>query len=196
MLIILFSVIALFILLQSYFVMASNKTEEQKYTVIKQYDGFEIRLYPAAIIATMHSSAKTYKELSGPGFRTLAGYIFGGNENKQNIAMTAPVQMDINDSVSSMSFVMPSQYSQEALPKPNDPNVRIQQTAEEYVAVIQFGGFASDKELKLYSDKLQTLLKQHGITPIGNYRYLGYNPPYQVVNRRNEIVVKVDWKNN
>ncbi len=47
---------------------------------------------------------------------------------------------DINDSISSMSFVMPSSYSEENLSKPNDPNVRIQKTADEYVAVIRFGG--------------------------------------------------------
>jgi hypothetical protein len=29
---------------------------------------------------------------------------------------------------------------------------------------------------------------------MGNHRYLGYNPPYQVVGRRNEIIVTIDWK--
>jgi hypothetical protein len=108
--------------------------------------------------------------------------------------MTSPVHMNINDSVSSMSFVMPSSYNQENLPKPNDPNVIIQKTPEEYVAVIQFGGYASDKDLVFYSEKLQGILKEKGITSYGHARYLGYNPPFQVVNRRNEIIVSVNWK--
>lgn len=188
--------IAIFIVIifQSYTLMSANKTEEQKYTVILKDKDFEIRFYPSATVATINSDAKTYKELSGPGFRKLAGYIFGGNETNTSISMTAPVHMDINDSVSSMSFVMPSLYNEENLPKPNDPNVHIHRTADEYVAVIQFGGFASDKDLKFYSGKLREILAKKGINSYGNARFLGYNPPFQLINRRNEIIVSVNWK--
>ena len=188
--------IAIFIVIifQSYTLMSANKTEEQKYTVILKDKDFEIRFYPSATVATINSDAKTYKELSGPGFRKLAGYIFGGNETNTSISMTAPVHMDINDSVSSMSFVMPSLYNEENLPKPNDPNVHIHKTADEYVAVIQFGGFASGKDLKFYSDKLHEILAEKGLTSYGNARFLGYNPPFQLIDRRNEIIVSVNWK--
>ena len=187
-------IIVIIVVFQSYTLMSANKTEEQKYTVIRKEKDFEIRFYPAATIATIHSNAKTYKELSGPGFRQLARYIFGGNAAKTQISMTAPVHMDINDSVSTMSFVMPSVYNESNLPKPNDPKVIIKNTSEEYVAVLQFGGFASDDDLKFYSGKLQNLLKEKGITTYGHYRYLGYNPPYQFIGRRNEIIVSVQWK--
>jgi hypothetical protein len=185
--------LSLIILLQSFTVMSTNKTEEQKYTLISKFKDFEIRFYPSATIATINSNAKTYRELSGPGFQRLAGYIFGGNESNKKISMTTPVQMDINDSVSTMSFVMPSEYKKENLPKPNDPNVKIKNTEDEYGAVIRFGGYASDKDLKFYSEKLQNLLKENGITSLGNYRFLGYNPPYQFIDRRNEIIVAVEW---
>ena len=187
-------IILLTILLQSFIIMPTNKTEEQKYSLVRNYKDFEIRFYPSATIATINSNAKTYRDLSGPGFRKLAGYIFGGNEANTKISMTAPVQMDINDSVSTMSFVMPSEYTKENLPKPNDPNVHLKNTADEYVAVIRFGGYASDKDLKFYSEKLQNLLKENGINSFGNYRFLGYNPPFQFIGRRNEIIVAVDWK--
>ncbi|PKP38634.1 MAG: SOUL heme-binding protein [Bacteroidetes bacterium HGW-Bacteroidetes-15] len=186
--------IILILVFQSFISMSASRTEEQKYTVKLKEKDFEIRFYPSTTVATINSSAKTYKDLSGWGFRKLAGYIFGGNETNTSIAMTAPVHMNINDSGSSMSFVMPSSYSEENLPKPNDPNVIIQQTADEYVAVISFSGYASDKDLKFYADKLHDILKEKGITSYGNTRYLGYNPPYQLINRRNEIVVSVEWK--
>jgi hypothetical protein len=192
--IILIVIILITLLLQSFTIMPINKTEEQKYSLVRKYKDFEIRFYPSATIATIKSNAKTYKELSGPGFRKLAGYIFGGNEANKKISMTSPVQMAINDSVSTMSFVMPSAYSAENLPKPNDPNVQIKNTADEYVAVIRFGGYASDEDLKLYSEKLQNLLKENGLSPVGNYRFLGYNPPFQFIGRRNEIIVAVEWK--
>ena len=91
--------------------MPANKTEEQKYSLVRKYDDFEIRFYPSATVASIRSDAKTYRELAGPGFQKLAGYIFGGNEANAKISMTAPVQMDINDTGSTMSFVMPSDPS-------------------------------------------------------------------------------------
>lgn len=186
-------VIFLIVLFQSFTIMSANKTEEQKYTVILKDNDFEIRFYPSATVATINSEAKTYKELSGPGFRKLAGFIFGGNETNTSISMTSPVHMDINDSVSSMSFVMPSGYTEENLPKPNDAGVIIQKTPDEYVAVIRFDGFASDKDLKYYSGKLHDILAEKGITSYGNARFLGYNPPFQLINRRNEIIISVNW---
>lgn len=188
-------IVLLVVLLQSFTLMSTNRTEEQRHSLIRKYKDFEIRFYPSATFATIHSNAKTYRELSGPGFQRLAGYIFGGNDANTKISMTSPVQMDINDSGSTMSFVMPSAYSKENLPKPNDPNVQIKTSADEYVAVIRFGGYASDKDLKFYSEKLQSLLKENGITSFGNYRFLGYNPPYQFIGRRNEIIVSVEWEN-
>ena len=155
-------VILLIVLLQSFIIMPATKTEEQKHSLVRKYNNFEIRFYNSATIATINSSAKTYKDLSGPGFQKLAGYIFGGNEANTKISMTTPVQMDINDSVSTMNFVMPSAYTKENLPKPNDPNVLIKETADEYVAVISFGGYASDEDLKFYKEKLQNLLKKMG----------------------------------
>jgi hypothetical protein len=186
--------ILIFILFQSFTYMSIIKTEKQKYTVILKDKDLEVRFYPSAVMATINSSAKSYKELANPGFRKLAGYIFGGNEGDTRISMTSPVHMDINDSISTMSFVMPSTYTESTLPRPNDPNVKIQKTSEEYVAVISFGGFASDRHLKFYTEKLQKLLIEKGITSYGHYRYLGYNPPFQLFGRRNEIIVSVNWQ--
>jgi hypothetical protein len=193
LLIISFALFILFFVLQSFTRMSVNKTEEQKYTVVYKDKDFEIRFYPAAIFASITTDAKTYKELANPGFRMLAGYIFGGNEDETKISMTTPVHMDISDTASTMSFVMPSSYKESNLPKPNDPDVKIVRTADEYVAAIQFGGFASDEDIQFYSEKLQKLLEAKGIATYGHYRFLGYNPPFQLIGRRNEIIVSVNW---
>ena len=185
----------LFIIIQTVTIMSTQKAERRKYTLVHSEEEFEIRFYPAAIVATIHSQAKTYQELSGPGFRTLAGYIFGGNTSETKIPMTSPVQMDINDSLSEMSFVMPSEYSIHQLPKPIDGEVKIHQTEDEYVAVINFSGFASDQAILRYSEKLKALLTSKGIVYSGNFRFLGYNPPWQLMGRRNEIIVSVTWEN-
>ncbi len=193
------SILLLFLfqlIVQSQSFIAMAKTEEQKYKVVYNDKDFEIRFYPSATLATVYSDAKSYRELSGNGFRMLAGYIFGGNESDTKISMTSPVHMDINNSKSAMSFVMPSSYNKENLPKPDNPNVKIEKTEDEYVAVIRFGGYASDDDIKKYSEKLGILLREKGIVYYGNFRFLGYNPPYEFIGRRNEIIVSVRWTGN
>jgi len=179
------------IISQLYFTMA--KSETQPYQVIKKEKEFEIRLYPPATMATVSMNAKTYKELSSSGFRKLASFIFGGNNANKNISMTTPVHMDINESKSSMSFVMPKNYNMANLPKPKDSTINIHTTTKEYVAAIGFGGYANDEEIKKYATKLERLLKENQIEYYGNFRFLGYNAPYQFLGRKNEIIVSVLW---
>lgn len=171
-----------------------NDIEEQPYRTVARMGELEIRYYPAATLATVSSSARNYREVSYTGFRRIAGYIFGGNEAGQKIAMTSPVHMDISEQGSSMSFVMPSAYAMGDLPKPNDPGVRLEQSKEEYVAAIRFSGFASDAAIRQQIDRLSALLQEKGILPTGKFRYLGYDPPYRILGRRNEVIVQIDWK--
>jgi effector-binding domain-containing protein len=189
--IILAILLALLLISQIYFLM--SKTETQPYSIIKTEKDFEIRLYPAATMASVSIDAKSYKELSSLGFKKLASFIFGGNQTNKSIAMTTPVYMDINGTHSSMSFVMPSIYNKDNLPKPNDSSVTIKTTAEEYVAAIQFGGYANDEKIKKYASKLESSLKANDIAYYGNFRFLGYDAPYQFLGRKNEIIANIRW---
>ena len=178
----LFAVIILgFIVITLLMSFASKRIEKQKYRVIKKEKEFEIRYYPPAIFATTRSSAKSYRELGNSGFRKIAGYIFGNNESSAKIAMTAPVHMDINEKGSSMSFVMPSEYTLDKLPRPVDGRVELHESPAVYMAAIEFGGFASDQRIKQYADQLSQSLKKNGIKMIGNPTYLGYNAPYEFI---------------
>ena len=189
-------VLSLLILFQSFMIKSTNGIEKQPYEVIKNEKDFEIRYYPPATFATIKSSAKSYRELSGSGFRKIAGYIFGNNEASSKIAMTSPVHMDISDEGSSMSFVMPSAYDIKKLPRPNDADVQLHKTQGEYAAAIEFGGYANDQSIKKYAAQLAQLLNEKGIKTIGHFRYLGYNPPYQFIGRKNEVIVSIDWQPN
>jgi len=61
--------------------------EEPKYTVLQEFEnGIEIRAYEPHLVAVTKMDGS-----QNSGFRVLAGYIFGGNEKEQEIAMTAPV---------------------------------------------------------------------------------------------------------
>jgi len=188
---ILLAVAVLFILFQSFVYMSTNKTKEQPYTVLEKDGDIEIRLYPSATLATVQSTAKSYGEMASPGFRTLAGYIFGGNESETQIAMTSPVQVDINDSLSTMSFVMPEGYDMNNLPKPNNSAVILSKTNEQVMAAIRFRGFADDSDREKHKQELAAYLNSKGIQTKGNFKFLGYNPPYQLVGRRNEVVIEI-----
>jgi len=185
--------IVLFTVFQLYTVMSSTKTQSQPYTVVKKMKDFEIRHYPSATVAMITSDSKSYRELGTSGFSKLARYIFGGNSEKKQIAMTSPVHMDIGDTVSTMSFVMPSNYTKATLPVPDSEEVSIKVHPEEYVAAIQFGGFASSDAIKKHTDLLERSLTEQHVKYFGRFRYLGYNPPYQLWGRRNEIIVAVNW---
>lgn len=191
----LFAVIILgFIVITLLMSFASKRIEKQKYRVIKKEKEFEIRYYPPAIFATTRSSAKSYRELGNSGFRKIAGYIFGNNESSAKIAMTAPVHMDISEKGSSMSFVMPSEYTLDKLPRPVDGRVELHESPAVYMAAIEFGGFASDQRIKQYADQLSQSLKKNGIKMIGNPTYLGYNAPYEFIGRKNEVVIAIEWR--
>ena len=184
--------IGIFILFQIYTTMSINKTETQAYKLIRVEENFEIRYYPSATMAMITSTSKSYRELGNSGFGKLAKYIFGGNSEKKQIAMTSPVHMDISDTSSTMAFVLPSAYNDSNLPKPNDSGISIITSAPEYVAVIKFGGFASTQSINKHRVILEKSLHEKGIPYHGSFRFLGYNPPYQLVGRRNEVIVALN----
>lgn len=186
----------LFIIFQIYIVLTTNKAHSQVYKVILKDDDIEIRFYPTVTIATITSDSKTFSELGNHGFRKLANYIFGGNASNQQISMTAPVHMEMSNGNAKMSFVMPHEMSLDNLPLPLDTNVHLKNTRNENVASIEFCGFINEKNIKQNTERLKKYLKDNSIEYYGNFRVLGYNPPYQIVDRRNEIIVSIHYVSN
>ena len=82
----------------------------------------------------------------------------------------------------------------DALPQPNDKEVNLSTTEDDYVAAIRFGGFTDDAKIEMHKNELIIKLQELGITHKNNFRYLGYNPPYQVVGRRNEVIVSINFE--
>ncbi|MBI1285992.1 MAG: hypothetical protein GC178_00250 [Flavobacteriales bacterium] len=126
---------------QAYISSNMAKTETQPYEVLWKQQQVEARYYPSAIMATVHGSSNEYRSSANQHFRVLAGYIFGGNEKKQSIAMTSPVHMTFDGSGSEMSFVMPKGMEMETLPRPNDRGIRFRESGEKYVMALRFGGW-------------------------------------------------------
>ena len=186
--------IGIYLIFQSFKIIGVVKTEKQAYRVVKKEAGFEIRFYPSATMATVYSKADNYKSVASSGFNKLAKFIFGGNQQKESISMTAPVIMRITDKGSSMSFVMPQKYNESTLPIPNDPQIEIKKSQPAYFAALSFSGYANDEKIAIYQEKLAAMLKEKNIVRKEGYYFLGYNAPFQFIGRTNEVIIPIEWK--
>jgi hypothetical protein len=188
-----------------------SHVEQADYTVVKKMNGYEIREYPAHIVAQTTVKG-SYGESMNSGFGILAGYIFGGNTKKESIAMTAPVVAQkgevkkVSESIAMtapvvattegdsqiISFGMPRSYTLDTLPTPNDPRVKIVMIPAKKYAVMQFSWYRSDARIKSMQEKLLSALARDGVTAGGSIAYAGYNapwtPPWMT---RNEVLVEL-----
>ena len=183
-------VLLIFIITQVYAVMSRSSIESYPYTVEKTYQNFEIRNYEARLFTSVQLDTKDYGIASSAGFSKLGGYIFGSNQENEKIAMTSPVAMDLKDSMT-MMFMVPKNYTKENLPKPNQPDIQFKEEPAKTVAAITFGGWANNERIEKYKQKLIDALEEEGIPYTNNFSLLGYNPPYDLINRKNEVFVEL-----
>jgi hypothetical protein len=191
LLIVLGVIILAFIIIQLYAINGQRNIESYPYVVNKKYDAFEIRSYEATLFSSVKLSANTYKDASSKGFSILAGYIFGGNEKNEKIAMTSPVSMSLEDSMT-MMFMVPKKFKKETLPQPNQSQIKFREEPAKTVAAISFGGWANDGKIEKYKQKLKSALDAEGVTYTNQFYFLGYNPPFEIFNRKNEIIVELE----
>jgi hypothetical protein len=167
--------------------------EEPKYTVIEKSGAFELRAYSPKIVAETRVSGSLDKA-SSAGFRLIANYIFGNNTSRtggsEKISMTAPVSMEQTGEQWRMHFVMPSQYTLESLPRPNNPAVTLREVPQGNYAVIRFSGLAGEDKVAAKTAELMAWLEGKGISPVGKPELARYNPPWTLpFFRRNEVMV-------
>ena len=192
-------------------VISAMATEEAPYKVIKTDDIFELREYPPQILAEIIIEGN----LEGAGnkaFRPLFRYISGDNKSRGKIAMTAPVSQEPRGEKISMtapvsqqsvqgkwavSFMMPTSYTMETLPTPDDPNIKLRQVPAHRVAAVRYSGFWSEEKYLLNKEKLVKWIKDKRYTVTGEPVWARYNPPFTLwFMRRNEILIPVAASDN
>lgn len=191
-----------------FFIESAVAIEEPKYTVLEKSEPFELRAYNSKIIAEV-LIAGNLSDASSEGFKLIADYIFGNNSsgtgNNEKISMTAPVTMtSMSEEISMtapvtiektntqwrMHFVMPSKYTIDTLPKPNNSHVKLRNIPAGNYAVIQFSGLAGEAKVANKTVDLMMWLKGKNIRPLGVAQLARYNPPWTLpFLRRNEILV-------
>lgn len=190
-LLIIFAILfVLLALVQLYSYNSRSNIESYPYKVVKKYDQFEVRDYEARLFTSVQLPTSDYKTSSRRGFSKLGGYIFGANEKNESIAMTSPVAMNMGDSTTVM-FMVPKGYKKEDLPRPNESDVTFVEEPARTVAAITFGGWANDEKIAKYKRQLIAALEKEGIAYKDNYYLMGYNPPYDFIGRKNEVMVEL-----
>ena len=182
-------------------------TEEPHYLGQPLTDDVEIRKYGPRVAAetTVDDDEDRARNV---GFRRLARYIFGANHHDQEIAMTAPVAQQAGGDEIAMTapvaqsrkaddrwtirFFMPSKWTLDTLPEPDDDNVRLVTVPGETVAVLRFSGDRGPKAVAERTDQLQKTLRDNDIASAGEPTAWFYDPPWTLpFRRRNEVAIPI-----
>jgi hypothetical protein len=109
--------------------------------------------------------------------------------------MTAPVIQSVNDENGNwtISFAMPSKYSLDNLPQPENSNIYFQEIEPSLAAVIRFNGQADEKLLNQKTDILVRWVELNGYAKLSRPKFLFYNDPTTPgFLRRNEVMILVE----
>ena len=184
--------------------------EKPEYEVLYQDGKIEYRLYQPYIVAQTNVSVEDeYNGASNEGFRRLFKYITGANNTDIDIAMTAPVQMNMDNAGEKIAmtapvqqksdgdflqvaFMLPSEFNMDTAPAPTDERVFIREIPGRIMAVIRYSGRWTDRNRAKYEKRLRENLQSHGIDTVSGAETAAYNPPFTPpFLRRNEIMLEV-----
>ena len=181
-------------------------TDQQKYQVLEQFPRFEVRNYPAHVVAEVVVDG-TFERAGNEGFRPLLDYISGANNTRvkvsmtspvvqeevesQKIAMTAPVVQHAADDDGQyvVSFVMPDGFTINTIPTPTNERVQVREVPAHKAAVLRFTGRWTAESYDERAAMLRVMAAEQGFTIDGPMRFARFNPPWTPwFMRRNEII--------
>ncbi|MEM1191448.1 MAG: heme-binding protein [Pseudomonadota bacterium] len=192
--------------------------ESPRYTVEEVLsDEIELRAYEPMLLAEVTVSGDR-GTASGRAFRILAGFIFGKNTRREELAMTAPVtQTGVADDDSAgaesqkiamtvpvtqtsdgsdtwrVSFMMPSEFTEATLPAPEDERITVYTTDPYRAVALRFSGRHSDDNFYSHIDELREVARSRSLEISGEPILAYYNGPFTLpFLRRNEVMFKID----
>ena len=178
-----------------------RKEETPLYKVLETEDKFELREYQDFLIAKV-KVRESFEKSGSKGFRPLANYIFGENQKKEKIQMTAPVGLHSasgqeyhnlskeNDWY--ISFFMPSRFEKNQLPKPDNADVVHEEIKGGLFAIIRYSGSADKKNFEKKLLDLKSWIKSKNFTQSESFWFWRYDPPWTLpILKRNEIAIRI-----
>ena len=188
-------------------------TEQQPYELVRRYAHFELRRYPAHVVAEIQVNA-TFDRAGNAAFRHLFNYITGSNTAQQKLAMTAPVIQELGPSQKLamtapvlqsgplpgskdpadfvVAFVLPAGLTADTAPVPANPDVKVRAIPGSVAAALRFTGSGSEAAFERHNTGLQAALVVAGLTAVGPPRFARFDPPFKPwLLRHNEVVQDV-----
>ena len=187
---ILFFFLLSFVVWQVYTVYSNKKFENMDQQLIGSINNVNFKIYSEYILASVKMDGKSLNNAKGK-FSVLANYIFGGNSDNKQIAMTSPVIYNMSN-YATFSFIMPDDYEVSNLPSPNSKEISFKTKKNQCIASISFGGFVNNENCNENYLKLLEVLNANDISHSNDYMLAVYNSPYQIINRKNEIWIEVN----
>ncbi|XP_037607245.1 heme-binding protein 2 isoform X1 [Sebastes umbrosus] len=180
-------------------VLFSSGLQSPKYTAPNKKEvgqDYETRTYDATKWISTSVSGMQWDEAMKTGFRRLFSYIQGNNQNKVKVEMTAPVSCRVDpgagpacESQFTVSFYIPEEH-QDNPPEPSTPDVFVEHRKEFTAYVRTYGGFSNEKLKREELLKLMESLQRDEVQYLEKpYYAAGYDSPFKLTNRRNEVWV-------
>ncbi|XP_008311186.1 heme-binding protein 2 [Cynoglossus semilaevis] len=179
----------------------STGLQNPKFIVVeKKAEDYEIRTYHACKWVSTTVSGTQMDASISTGFRRLFNYIQGNNQNKVKVEMTAPVSSLVEpgegpacESRFTVSFYLPEEH-QASPPEPSSPEVFVEQRKEFTAYVRTYSGFSNENMKREELLKLLESLQRDSMPYVDKPYYVaGYDSPFKLTNRRNEVwVLKKD----
>lgn len=168
--------------------------------VLETCEDYETRVYDKSQWVSSSSPAGEFMS----AFWRLYGYIGGKNDQGKKMDMNMPVRIHVKLSeddvdgtkveIFNVSFFLSSSLLPN-LPKPLDEKVFLEQEDSLVTFVAHFSGMAKDKDWKDSRCRLMQALDRDGKSYVRReYFSAGYDPPYKLWNRRNEIILLAEDK--
>jgi hypothetical protein len=183
-------ILFLFTVWQFYGSYTNKKYETLSNEIIGSISTIDFKIYEKYSKASVNNQAYNMSSASR-NFPVLANYIFGGNKDSLQMAMTSPVLYNMGNK-SSFSFIMPLKFDINDLPSPNSQKIFFETVTNQCIASIKFRGFANEKNCAAKHLELLNILKKYDIACSKDFMIAVYQPPYQIINRKNEIWVEVN----
>jgi len=159
--------------------------------VIEDGKDYQLREYVATNWVTTSMTGVSLDEASSEMFMKLFAYISGANEGHVKITMTSPVIVRIipgqgpacENNFTMSFFCVPDKTP----PKPTASDVTLTSLPSLRAYVRSFGGWANEKDDIKEASELAASLPASASYVKDFYYYGGYDAPFTIFNRHNEI---------
>jgi len=180
-----------------------NGLECPEFELLSKSENIEIREYKTSQWVSTNMKNGHQDDLTKTGFWRLYNYITGKNDKNLKIDMSAPVLFKINaavpfsqeDEIYTMSFFLGYKFQNEETspaPLPSEEGVFLNKLESKKYAVISFSGYSNQRKQEENLRILGSYLIKNQIKfNNSHYFFAGYDAPFRLFNRHNEVWVEL-----